>query len=545
MKHNYYKRILLTLAAFILSTLPLFYNEQNIFAQKNSPSSIKQYKKIRNAFKKIPETLTIYSGYKKKIKIQLPYKIRWSSANRNIFTVNKKGQIKAKKVGQTQLTISVKKARKTVTVNVLPGTISLNQDSKKLYINRTFTPKIIFKHVKDKKLKMVSSNPEVASVNKSGMITAVTPGSATITYKTQDGAIASCLIAVNRGYRLGFENEITTMEVGSTTMNPVKKSSQFNDIISYKSSNENVAVVTSSGKIIALSPGVTTITACGSQDSCVSKVTVTKKILATSASANTIIKQTILPSTAAHFIAHRGYVNGGVENTITAFKNAIIAGFWGVETDIYSTKDGVFVLNHDGKVWTNGRKAPSNLTDKDEIEGIINKLTYEQVENLSHGEIPTLESLLKLVEPWDITPLLEIKNLVRGNQKTLDRNNEQEIASQVHRLLNLIDKYSMTKRCYITSFSSTYLEHVRAQNKDIKIQFITNKKEVDLDYLESNNFGLDWAIASSNKETINEIKKRKINLCLYIADTPEEAKKAIELGADAITSNVKVFEKTN
>ncbi|MCR5798268.1 MAG: Ig-like domain-containing protein [Eubacterium sp.] len=545
MKHRHIRTIIIGLTVFSCCLIASPRTNQNIFAKKTNPSTLNQYKKVRKVLKKLPDTITIYNKYTKKIKLKLPYKVKWSSEDRSIFTVNKKGLIRAKSVGKAKLTISIGKATKHINVNVLAGVISLKQKSKRLYINDTFKPKIRFRHVKNKKLSAISSDPNVATVDKNGTVSAITPGSTTVTYKIKDGSFANCLIVVNKGYTLKFKDKITTMETGTTKLNPAVKSKKFKDNIKYESSNEEVAAVTSSGKIIAISPGVATIKASGTQDSTSSKVTVIPKVLATASRTDTAANQPILPSTAAHFIAHRGYVNGCVENTITAFKNAIVAGFWGVETDIYSTKDGVFVLNHDGNVWTNGRKAPSTLTDKDEIEGSIAKLTYEQVEHLSHGEIPTLESLLKLVEPWEITPLLEIKNLVRGNLNTLDNSYNQEIASQVHRLLNLIDKYNMTKRCYITSFSSKYLEQVRAQNNDIKIQFITSKKDVDLDYLQSNKFGLDWAIASSNQKTINEIKKRKINLCLYILDTPESAKKAIEMGADSITSNVKVFEKVN
>ena len=45
-------------------------------------------------------------------------------------------------------------------------------------------------------------------------------------------------------------------------------------------------------------------------------------------------------------IGHKGYCAYYQENTTESFQKAAQAGFFGVETDVRMTKDGVFVLSH-------------------------------------------------------------------------------------------------------------------------------------------------------------------------------------------------------
>ena len=46
-------------------------------------------------------------------------------------------------------------------------------------------------------------------------------------------------------------------------------------------------------------------------------------------------------------VAHRGLSGIEVENTNSAFVAAGNRSYWGIETDIYKTADGNFVIGHD------------------------------------------------------------------------------------------------------------------------------------------------------------------------------------------------------
>ena len=312
-------------------------------------------------------------------------------------------------------------------------------------------------------------------------------------------------------------------------------------------------------------------------------------------------EEKILLPEMTHFIAHRGLAVKEIENSMSAFKEAIKADFWGIETDINVTKDGVFVLSHDGNIWSNKTiEKPTDLADEAEIKGDIKDLDYEQVKRLSNGIIPKLEEFLELIKPWDIVPLLEIKNLyapdttlkkeinnyfntnpelnelvkeelasydmaekVVSNEASNNESNSSEtdnnksginsrerrkfieenkqIIYQTEKLLELIDKYGLKDRCYITSFDKKNIEEVRRVDKDIKIQFITTDSNVDYDYLIQNNFGIDLEFKSSTDEIVKKLRENNINVCLWVIDDVDAAFKAIERGTCCITTNKKIF----
>lgn len=58
-----------------------------------------------------------------------------------------------------------------------------------------------------------------------------------------------------------------------------------------------------------------------------------------------------LPTGGTAVIAHRGFVGGGVENTISALEAAADVGPDYVEIDVQETKDGRFLLSHDVNLW--------------------------------------------------------------------------------------------------------------------------------------------------------------------------------------------------
>lgn len=49
-------------------------------------------------------------------------------------------------------------------------------------------------------------------------------------------------------------------------------------------------------------------------------------------------------------IAHRGFSSEAPENSVAAFVLAVEGDFYGVECDVWKTKDGVYVVSHDGNL---------------------------------------------------------------------------------------------------------------------------------------------------------------------------------------------------
>ncbi|MDN5790980.1 MAG: glycerophosphodiester phosphodiesterase [Micrococcales bacterium] len=89
-------------------------------------------------------------------------------------------------------------------------------------------------------------------------------------------------------------------------------------------------------------------------------------------------------------LAHRGGAlygpNVWLENTLTAFRNAVALGYTHVETDVHLTRDGRLVAFHDSRL--------DRVTDR---RGRIRDLTWEEVRDASLGgseRIPLLTDVL-------------------------------------------------------------------------------------------------------------------------------------------------------
>ena len=100
------RRQVISFALILAMLFSFFYfgNTENTDAKKSSV---------------IKKKITMFVGQKKSIKLKKNTKIKWKSSNKKVATVNKKGDIKAKKVGKTKITakLSNKKINYIIKVN--------------------------------------------------------------------------------------------------------------------------------------------------------------------------------------------------------------------------------------------------------------------------------------------------------------------------------------------------------------------------------------------------------------------------------------------
>ncbi len=151
-----------------------------------------------------------------------------------------------------------------------------------------------------------SSNTKVASVDSNGLVTALGVGNCTITAKTNNGKKATCPVIVKEPSKevkvksLTMYPEKMSMYVGTIEDLSVKISpdNATNKNITWKSSDNSIAIVDSKGTVQALREGTVTITAKsnnGKKAKC--KVTVEPKALPESLSICTTTKTVYLGET--------------------------------------------------------------------------------------------------------------------------------------------------------------------------------------------------------------------------------------------------------
>ncbi len=153
--------------------------------------------------------------------------MNWTSDNNEIATVDYKGNITGKKEGETTIHLDIR--GKTVDIPVVVNnpnlhhieSVSLNKSECTLDkgMNENLIATIEPIDTTDsKEITWTSSNIDVATVNSAGLVTAVAPGTTTITATTSNGKTATCLITVNvpKKYTLQYnilDEEKKTVEV--------------------------------------------------------------------------------------------------------------------------------------------------------------------------------------------------------------------------------------------------------------------------------------------------------------------------------------------
>lgn len=148
----------------------------------------------------VGDTYTIQKGKKFKLKYSIQAtkkkyrKVKWKSSNKKVLTVSSKGKIKGKKNGTAWVTVyarSNKKIKDKVFVRVGTPVSSISL-GKGLYYIRTDKSETISRTVypssaSNKSLCWWSSDPSIATVNQNGTVTGIKRGVVTISAQATDG----------------------------------------------------------------------------------------------------------------------------------------------------------------------------------------------------------------------------------------------------------------------------------------------------------------------------------------------------------------------
>ena len=206
--------------------------------------------------------------------------VEWSSDEESVATVDQNGTVKAIGNGTATITVTTKDLGKTAncTITVAQWATSISFDTSSITLNEgqeqnltaTFNPD----NAADKTLKWTSSDENVAKVDETGKVTAISKGTATIKATATDGSgkYASCFVTVKRLVSSIQLNKTSLTLYGGETetiIATVTPSDASNTRIDWTSSNRKVAVV-SDGVIDGMAIGTTIITASAKDGSGVS-----------------------------------------------------------------------------------------------------------------------------------------------------------------------------------------------------------------------------------------------------------------------------------
>ncbi|WP_233004732.1 glycerophosphodiester phosphodiesterase [Exiguobacterium aurantiacum] len=223
--------------------------------------------------------------------------------------------------------------------------------------------------------------------------------------------------------------------------------------------------------------------------------------------------------------AHRGYSAKYPENTLSAFK-AALPHVDGIELDVQLTRDGRLVVIHDETVdrTTNG-------------SGFVKDMTLRQLRLLrteSGERIPTLEEVLVLLEPTDVTLNIELKT---------DRFDYDGIE---YLTWLAVTEFKLEERVVFSSFNPDTLIRLRDIAREARIAVLTTDGHPNLvEFVER--VGAEAVHAQPEFTGTVEaatLREQNRSLRLYTINDPSELPDMT--GVDAImTDEVERFQRIN
>ncbi|WP_209124295.1 glycerophosphodiester phosphodiesterase family protein [Alkalihalobacillus sp. BA299] len=222
-------------------------------------------------------------------------------------------------------------------------------------------------------------------------------------------------------------------------------------------------------------------------------------------------------------IAHRGLSGLYPENTMSAFKAAAKLEIDGIEMDVQLTKDKVPVIIHDA---TLGRTT--------EGQGMVCDHTLKQIKSYSAGawysekyrqeRVPTLEEVFLWAQGFTFKLNLELKGSAKQREE-LWKNVKQ-----------LIDKYEMRERIFISSFDHVLIANIIKEDPTIETAIIViSGMYKPLSYIQSiGTKSFHYFYPLMIKEDVDPLIQAGIDVRSYTINEAEMIESAFQLGIQGI-----------
>ena len=224
-------------------------------------------------------------------------------------------------------------------------------------------------------------------------------------------------------------------------------------------------------------------------------------------------------------IAHRGLSGIETENTNSAFVAAGNRSYWGIETDVHKTVDGVYVVFHDDNT---GRVANKDLVVEEATYKELCELTLNDI-NGKQGRrdliIPLLQDYINICRKYNKHAVLELKN--------------EFTYEDVKEIVEIIGSYEYLDDTTFISFDLNSLISLRQILPNQKAQYLTSEfSDEILENLKKYKLDLDIEYHSVNKDMMKILKENNIEVNCWTCNDAEEGEKLVECGVDYITSNI-------
>jgi len=224
-------------------------------------------------------------------------------------------------------------------------------------------------------------------------------------------------------------------------------------------------------------------------------------------------------------IAHRGLSGIETENTVNAFVAAANRSYFGIECDIYASKDNKLIITHDDTLLRLGMLniyIPSYQYEEIRRFTLMDRKTGHLSDTLT---IPLLQDYLAICKTYQKHALIELKdNLSNDN---------------LEKAVELVEKYHDLNDTSFLSFNDKYLTHLRKMHPDLNLYYLSGTiSEKVYDLCEKNRFHLDCKADQIDEAFIKRLHLLGLKVCVYTVNDKDEAEKLIKMGVDYITTDI-------
>lgn len=221
-------------------------------------------------------------------------------------------------------------------------------------------------------------------------------------------------------------------------------------------------------------------------------------------------------------IAHRGYwkTTGSAQNSIKALKKADSIAVFGSEVDVWMSRDGVPMVNHDDSIFYNGNKISVQDTDAATLKSV----------KLSNGEnMPTLKEYLQTFKKTkNIKLIIELKQ---------HRTKEQEDLL-TKKVLKMVRKMRLEDRVEYISFGLNFTTKLIHLNPKAKVYYLNGDLSPKV-MKEIGASGIDYhySVIQKHPEWVKQSHDLGLKVNVWTVNQPEVIRQMIDLKVDFITTD--------
>ena len=224
-------------------------------------------------------------------------------------------------------------------------------------------------------------------------------------------------------------------------------------------------------------------------------------------------------------VAHRGLSGIEKENTNSAFVAAGNRSYFGIETDIHKTKDGHFVINHDGDFKrVAGCETVIEESTLDEIMNIV-LLDTDGTKDRYDLRPTVLQNYISICKKYGKHSVLELKS---------DFTDEE-----IGKIIQIIKEYDYLDNVTFISFNYDNLLKVRKILPTQSAQYLFWKiNDEELSRLVRDKIDIDIWCVELTEEQIKKAHSLGLKVNCWTVNTVEDGERLASWGIDYITSNI-------